>query len=269
MSQNKYFPTVWLSDIHLGSIDCKADYLLKFLNDCDIDTLYLVGDIVDIWAMKSSIHWPKSHQQVLDKIISLSEHGTRVVYIPGNHDDPIRKYLGLRFANIDIQGHAIHQSQKGKRYLVIHGDQFDADVLIHGKWFAWVGDKAYDLLLLINRINNSIRGHFGYSYWSLAGYIKNRVDGAKNAIQRYKRAACSEAKKQHLDGIICGHIHHPEYDVLDGIEYFNDGDWIENCTALVEDEYGEMRIIYATQTTISSATNINDDLVPKFTDRAA
>lgn len=256
MDKQHYYPTVWLSDIHLGYKDCKADYLLNFLDSSYIDTLYLVGDIVDLWALNKRIHWPQAHQNVLDKLIYLSEHGTKVIYIPGNHDAPLRNYTGLHFGNIELMERAIHCGNNGKRYLVIHGDQFDADVLCYGKWFAWVGDKAYDFLLWLNRINNIFRNLLGLQYWSLAGYLKNHVKSAKAAIMRYKKAGCAEAKRQNLDGIICGHIHHPETDTIDGIEYFNDGDWIENCTALTESEQGEMELLCWTEVSAVSDLSV-------------
>ena len=145
--EQRHYPTVWISDIHLGYKDCKADFLLSFLDNCYIDTLYLVGDIVDMWALNKRMHWPKAHQKVLDKLIYLSEHGTRVIYIPGNHDAPLRNYTGFHFGNIQLLESAIHYGRNGKQYLIVHGDQFDADVLCYGKWFALVGDKAYDFLL--------------------------------------------------------------------------------------------------------------------------
>lgn len=244
--EQRHYPTVWISDIHLGYKDCKADFLLSFLDNCYIDTLYLVGDIVDMWALNKRMHWPKAHQKVLDKLIYLSEHGTRVIYIPGNHDAPLRNYTGFHFGNIQLLESAIHYGRNGKQYLIVHGDQFDADVLCYGKWFALVGDKAYDFLLWINRINNGIRRQLGLPYWSLAGYLKRQVESARAAIARYKKAGCAEAKRQNLDGIICGHIHHPEQDMVDGIEYFNDGDWVENCSALVEEKNGAMSLVHWT-----------------------
>ncbi len=268
MNQEHYYPTVWLSDIHLGYKDCKAEYLLSFLESSYIDTLYLVGDIVDIWALNKRLHWPKSHQDVLNKLIQLSEHGTRVIYIPGNHDEPLRNYEGINFGNIELRLSAVYRSKKGKNYLVIHGDQFDADVLCYGKWFAWIGDKAYDLLLAINRTNNRVRELLGMSYWSLAGHIKGKVKSARNAIMRYKIAGCTEAKRQNLDGIICGHIHHPERDNIDGIEYFNDGDWIENCSALTENEAGEMQFVFWTHTVTASLPKIHSTPI-SITDTAA
>ena len=263
MDKQHYYPTVWLSDIHLGYKDCKADYLLRFLNNSYIDTLYLVGDIVDLWALNKRIHWPAAHQNVLDKLIYLSEHGTKVIYIPGNHDAPLRHYSGLQLGNIELVETAIHSSINGKQYLVIHGDQFDAEVLCYGKWFSWVGDKAYDFLLWLNRINNSLRKLLGLNYWSLAGHLKDHVKSAKAAITRYKKAGCAEAKRQTLDGIICGHIHYPEVDVIDGIEYYNDGAWIENCSALTESEQGEINLLFWTETSVISDISAEITTLPQ------
>lgn len=242
-----HYKTLWLSDIHLGSKDCKAEYLLEFLNHTKMDTLYLVGDIVDMWAMSKQFRWPEAHNQVLHKILSLSREQTEVIYLPGNHDAPLQKYSGMQFDSIQVVREHVHITSKGKKLLVLHGDQFDQEVCF-GALHLWIGDKAYDLLLFINRWYNRIRKVLGFPYWSLAGYIKSRINGANKAIERYKQACCSHAKKLGLDGVVCGHIHHPEIDCLDDVQYYNDGDWIENCSALSEAKNGEIKLIYWTKT---------------------
>lgn len=241
-----HLKTVWLSDIHLGSKDCKADYLLDFLASHQIDTLYLVGDIIDLWAMQKNFRWPEAHNQVLHKLYQLSFENTRVVYLPGNHDAPLQQYSGMALGNVEIHRQCIHQCHDGKRLLVLHGDQFDQDVCF-GAVHAWIGDKGYDLLLWVNRTYNRIRHWQGKPYWSLAGHIKKHIHGAHKAIERYKQACCRRAKHLGLDGVVCGHIHHPQIGEFDGITYMNDGDWIENCSALTEDHSGHIALVHWTK----------------------
>jgi len=252
MNKVNQYKTVWLSDIHLGYKDCKAEYLLSFLENSEIETLYLVGDIIDMWAMSSQFRWPPAHNQVLHKLISISEQGTRVIYLPGNHDEPVQKYDGMFFGKIEIHREFIHKTLDGRKLLVLHGDQFDDDVCF-GKFQAWFGDKAYDFLLFINRWYNFIRNKLGYPYWSLAGHIKGKIKGAHLAIERYRNAALNRVAELKLDGVVCGHIHHPEIKKIGCLTYFNDGDWIENCSALIEDMSGNISLTY--WTTCSSAYN--------------
>ncbi|MEP4891434.1 MAG: UDP-2,3-diacylglucosamine diphosphatase [Aliiglaciecola sp.] len=241
----KQYKTVWLSDIHLGCKDCKAEYLLDFLNNHQFETIYLVGDIVDMWAMSKQFRWPDSHNQVLHKIWQLSQTETTVIYLPGNHDQPLQKYNGMEFGHIKVLRETIHVTQDDKKLLVLHGDQFDEEVCF-GPFHAWIGDKAYDLLLFINRWFNRIQTFRGKPYWSLAGHIKKHIKGANLAIDRYKQACCNRAKSHGLDGVICGHIHHPEICSKRDVIYFNDGDWIENCSALTENEEGHLELVYWT-----------------------
>lgn len=237
-----HYKTLWLSDLHLGNRDCKAEFLLDFLNSITTDTLYLVGDIVDMWQMSKQFRWPDAHNQVLHKFMKMSQQGTKVIYLPGNHDAPLQSYSGMSFGEIDVRRELIHVTASGKRYLVLHGDQFDAHVTL-GKFHSWLGDKGYDLLLFLNRWYNRFREWKNHDYWSLAGYIKQHIKGANEAIQRYRESCCAEAKQRGLDGVICGHIHHPESLVIDDIHYVNDGDWIENCSALAESNSGELMLI--------------------------
>ncbi len=248
MTTKTHYRTVWLSDIHLGCKDCKAEHLLNFLESSTIDTLYLVGDIVDLWAMSKQFRWPVALNQLLHKLLSLSEnrndgHQTKVIYLPGNHDEPAQKYDQMSFGHVDIHREYIHTTANGKKLLLLHGDQFDNEVCF-GKAQAWIGDKGYELLLFINRWYNFIRAKHGYPYWSLAGHIKTRIRGANEAIARYREAAIQRAKKEGLDGIVCGHIHHPEITTIDGVTYYNDGDWVENCSALTEDHGGNINLVY-------------------------
>lgn len=245
MTHSAHYRTLWLSDIHLGYKDCKAEYLLDFLDHCKVDTLYLVGDIVDMWAMSRQFLWPKAHNQLFHRLLSLSREGTRVIYLPGNHDEPIQKYDGMVFGDIEIHRQYVHTTADGRKLLLMHGDQFDQEVCF-GPMHAWIGDKAYDLLLFTNRWYNKLRTALGYPYWSLAGYIKSRIKGANEAIARYRDIGCRVAAEMGMDGIVCGHIHHPEILQQDKVLYCNTGDWIENCSALTEDRHGSLQLVYWT-----------------------
>lgn len=235
--------TIWISDIHLGSKDCKADYLLDFLSHVKCDTLYLVGDIIDFWALKRRFCWPNKHYQVMLKFYDLANKGTRVIYVPGNHDEPIRRFCGNLFGPIEIAFEHEYTTTTGKRLLIMHGDTLDA--YINLSWLLrFLGDLGYNLLLFINRWANRLRKFRGRPYFSLAGLIKSNVKGAKLAIETYQYQAMEEAKRRGFDGVICGHIHHPALFENEGISYANTGDWIESCTALIEDFHGKMRLLH-------------------------
>ena len=262
-SDKKYSPAVWISDVHLGYKDCRADYLLDFLNSIECDTLYLVGDIVDLWSMKRNFYWHPSHYQVLACIQAKAVQGTRVIYIPRNHDETFRHYVNNSLFGIEVHQQFIHTTKANKRFLLVHGDDFDSATR-YNKLISIAGDAGYDFLLFLNRWTNRIRRLYGGNYWSLAAWIKARVHKAREAIEAFENAAIHEAKKQGVDGIICGHIHHPQLKVVDGIVYCNDGDWIESCTAVVEQENGRIELLHwsDTQTVINSAdiTKLNQNL---------
>ncbi|MFA5632083.1 MAG: UDP-2,3-diacylglucosamine diphosphatase [Porticoccaceae bacterium] len=234
---------IWLSDIHLGYKGCRAEFVLDFLNRNPARIIYLVGDVIDIWALKRQFQWPESHQAVLRKLLDIAASGTRVVYIPGNHDDHCRDLCGQRLLNIEILREAVHRTAAGKRLLVLHGDEFDHAARCT-RLHKIAGDLGYDFLLFLNRWGNRLRGLFGLPYWSLAYYVKNRVKNARAAIRAFEEAAAAEARRRGLDGIICGHIHQPEIRTIDGVLYCNDGDWVESCTALVEHNTGRLELIH-------------------------
>ena len=240
---NSSLNTIWLSDIHLGYRGCKASFLLDFLDSTDCKVLYLVGDIIDFWAMKRSFNWPASHQRVLSVILEKARTGTRVVYIPGNHDALAREIAGHRLLDIEIRSESIHTTAMGKRMLVVHGDQFD-HVVRCNRLEHWVGDWSYELLLWLNRCGNGLRRCLKLPYWSLAYYIKNRVKNARQAIDAFERAAAAECHSRGLDGIVCGHIHQPEMRYISSKLYCNDGDWVESCTALVEHVDGQLELVH-------------------------
>ena len=242
-TKKKYYRAVFISDVHLGYKDCKAQYLLDFLDNIQCDTLYLIGDIVDLWSMKRRFFWHPSHYQVLERFKELSNQGTRVIYIPGNHDETFRKYCNETMMGIEVHREFVHTSTADKRFLLLHGDDFDSATR-YSKLISVIGDAAYDFLLFMNRWSNRIRRLFGSRYWSLASYVKARVNKAQDAINAYENAALHEAKKRGFDGIVCGHIHHPHIRTQDNVVYCNDGDWIENCTALVENADGRMELLH-------------------------
>lgn len=234
--------TLFISDIHLGSKDCKAEFLLHLLKRVDVERLYLVGDIVDFWAMKRQIFWPALHHQVIQQVLSMARNGVEVIYIPGNHDEVMRKYRHPDVASIRIQRQAIHTTADNKRLLVLHGDVFDAETC-HSRWLSFVGDHLYDFLLWLNRQTHRVRNLFGHNYWSLSAYVKSQIGKAEEVIGHYRAAALRETSKRGLDGIVCGHIHHPELVESDKLLYANTGDWVENCTALFESHEGELSLM--------------------------
>ncbi|MBS1156865.1 MAG: UDP-2,3-diacylglucosamine hydrolase [Proteobacteria bacterium] len=237
------FRSIWISDIHLGTSGCQAEYLLDFLKHTESEHLYLVGDIIDGWALKRSWYWRQAHNDVVQKLLRKARHGTKITYIPGNHDEGARQFLGLMFGDIRIEDELIHTTADGRRLLVLHGDRFDG-VVQCAKWLAIVGDRLYDFTLTLNRIFNRIRSRFGLGYWSLSQFLKYKVKSAVSFVSRFEEAVAAEAKSQGLDGVICGHIHKAEMREVDGVLYCNDGDWVESLTALVELENGELKIVH-------------------------
>ncbi|WP_188150730.1 UDP-2,3-diacylglucosamine diphosphatase [Teredinibacter waterburyi] len=237
--------TIWISDVHLGFKDCKVEYLFQFLSSIRCDTLYLVGDIVDLWSLKKRIFWPREHYHILLKLYELADKGTRVVYIPGNHDDPMRHFSGQKFGPIEIEHQEVYKTVTGKRLWIFHGDAMDAYMTYD--WMTKItGEVAYTFLLFLNRWANRVRKWIGKPYFSLSKQIKENVSGARQAIDRYKQQCIEEAKKRGFDGVVCGHIHYPDLDQTDGFIYANTGDWIESCTALTEDFSGELRLLHFT-----------------------
>lgn len=234
--------TVWISDVHLGFRGCSAEMLLDFLHSVECQHLYLVGDIVDIWNMRHGLYWPQSHNNVIRTILGKAKHGTRVVFVPGNHDEVFRDHTGTRFGNVEIVAEAIHETGDGRRLLIVHGDEFDGVTTCH-PWVARLGSHAYDLLLQGNRYVNGVRRRLGLGYWSLAGFLKRRVKNAVNYISGFEEAVAREARRRGVDGVVCGHIHHAEIRAIDGVEYLNCGDWVESNTALVERFDGSVELL--------------------------
>ena len=236
------FRSLFISDIHLGTSGCQAEKLLEFLRLTDSQHLYLVGDIIDGWQLKRRFYWHQSHNDVVQKILRKARKGTRVTWIAGNHDEAMRHFLGVAFGGIEIADEAVHGTADGRRLLVIHGDLFDA-VVQRARWLAFVGDHLYTLALYLNQWFNHIRARFGFPYWSLSQYLKHKVKNAVSYIADFEEALAREARRRHLDGVVCGHIHKAEIRDIGGILYCNDGDWVESLTALAEMDDGELRII--------------------------
>ena len=236
------FRTVWISDTHLGTAGCNADLLHDFLQSIKPDTLYLVGDIIDGWRLKRGWYWPPRHNDVVRRVLKLANKGTRVVYIPGNHDEVLRDYTGLAFGGVEVVQEAIHVTADGKRLLVLHGDEFDG-VVLYARWLAFLGDFAYSALLRLNVWFNAVRRRLGLPYWSISAYLKHRVKNAVAFIGRFEEAVAHAARERGVDGVVCGHIHSAEIRDFGGVIYMNDGDWVESCTALVEHADGRIEII--------------------------
>jgi UDP-2,3-diacylglucosamine pyrophosphatase LpxH len=239
--------TVFISDVHLGFKGCQAQYLLDFLRSVECQSIYLVGDIIDLWALSKSFYWPQAHNDVIRTILGKAKHGTRVIYIPGNHDRVFRDHDGLVLGNVEIRREAIHETADGRRFLVLHGDEFDS-IVRASPLLESIGSHAYAAALTLNRYVNSIRSRFGFPYWSLAAFLKHKVKNAVTYIASFEKALAAEARRQQVHGVICGHIHRAEITEIDGITYCNDGDWVESCTTLVEDFDGRLSLLRWTET---------------------
>ena len=234
--------TLFISDVHLGTAGCQAKLLLEFLRRYDADTIYLVGDIIDGWRLKSSWYWPQLQNDVVQKLLRKVRKGSKLIYLPGNHDEFLRDFVDITFGDIEICDRALHRTVNGEEFLVLHGDQFDV-VVAHARWIAYLGDWAYEFALWSNGIVNRARRRLGLPYWSLSAWAKLKVKNAVNFIGSFEAVLADEAKKAGATGVICGHIHHAADRDIGGVRYINTGDWVESCTALVEDYDGTLRII--------------------------
>ncbi|NYT86028.1 UDP-2,3-diacylglucosamine diphosphatase [Pollutimonas harenae] len=239
---SKTYRTIWISDLHLGTPGCQADALLDFLKQHESETLYLVGDIIDGWQLKKRWYWPQSHNDIVQKILRKARKGTRVVYVPGNHDSFARQYTGEQFGGIEVHLEAEHTTLKGQCLLITHGDLFDG-VIQYAPWLAYLGDRLYSLVLAGNVWFNRARARMGLGYWSLSQYLKHKVKDAVSFITAFEDALIKEAKRRGFDGVVCGHIHKAQMREVDGVLYCNDGDWVESLTALVEHVDGRLEII--------------------------
>ena len=236
------YRAIFISDVHLGTRGCKAQYLLDFLKHNEADYVYLVGDIIDCWRLSKGWFWPQSHNDVVQKLLRKARKGTQVIYVPGNHDEPLRDYDDHAFGDVQVMNEAVHVTADGRRLLIIHGDAFDG-IMRYAPWLARLGDSAYTLALALNQWFNRARHVMGYPYWSLSAYLKSRVKDAVKFIGDFEHTVAAEAKRRGFDGVVCGHIHQAALKEIDGITYANDGDWVESCTALVEHRDGRLEII--------------------------
>ena len=243
VTERRRYRTIWISDVHLGTRGCNAAMLIDFLDHVDSDTMYLVGDMIDGWRLKKKFYWPDAHNDVVWRILKRAKRGTRMIYIPGNHDEVFRQFSGLDFGDISIRRKAIHETADGRRLLVLHGDEFDAITLAH-RWLAHVGDTAYNLLMAANRGVNAFRRRFGMPYWSLSKHAKAKVKNAVAFISHFEEVVAHSAGIRGVNGVVCGHIHTAEMRDIAGVAYYNDGDWVEGCTALVEHFDGRMEVLH-------------------------
>lgn len=234
--------TAWISDVHLGTRACKAEYLLDFLEHLECERLYLVGDMIDFWALKGGWYWPAAQNKVLQKILEMAAAGVEVIYVPGNHDEIFRDHIGTVFSGVRVESSAIHRTADGRKLLVMHGDEFDS-IVKHSKWLALFGSWLYDVLLYANRWVNFFRRKLGFPYWSLAAYLKHKVKNAVSYISQFEQSLALEAKRHAVDGVVCGHIHKAAIEYVGDVLYCNDGDWVESCTALVERPDGSLAVL--------------------------
>ncbi len=241
-SINRRHRALFLSDLHLGTAASQTAALLDFLRCHDAETIYLAGDIVDFWRLKREVRWPATHDEVVQALLEKARQGTRVVFIPGNHDEALRSYCGMNFGGIEIVRECVHTTAQGHRLLVIHGDEFDV-VVRYSPWLRFLGDRAYELVLWCDRPLNWMRRRVGLGFWSLSVYLKTRVKAAAAYIGEFEAALAGEALRRKLDGVVCGHVHHPARRAIGTVRYLNCGDWVENCTAIAESTDGELSIV--------------------------
>lgn len=231
----------WISDVHLGTRGANAAALIDFLREYEFETLYVVGDLIDIWQLRRGIYWPQQHNDVIQKILRKARKGTRVIYVPGNHDDFLAKFYGA-YGNVIVQKHAIHRCADGSRMLVIHGHELDT-VVQNAKWLAFLGDVGYQFLLSLNPAINFFRRRFGLGYWSLSAYAKQRVKDAVSFIGRFEAEIVRYARKFSVNAVLCGHIHSASIRQFGDITYYNCGDWVESCSTLVEHHDGRFELV--------------------------
>ncbi len=250
MTTNLY-RTIWISDLHIGSTQCQADVLLDFLKYNDSEKLYLVGDIIDFWSLSKKMYWPREHNTVIQKILRKARQGTQIIYVPGNHDENVRDYDNYVFGDIIVKISDIHTTAQGKRFLIVHGDEYDA-IARHHRWIAKIGSVGYDWLISLNRFLRLFKRLLKIeSHFSLAAFIKYKVKNVIQFISNYEETIVHTLKNENLDGVICGHIHHAEIKHIENFLYINTGDFVESCTAIVEHHDGELELIKWKKQTIS------------------
>ena len=260
--QPRRLRSLFISDFHLGTKGAQAEALLEFLRVYDAETIYLVGDIIDGWRLRSSWYWPQTHNDVVQKLLRKARKGARIVYIPGNHDEFLREYCGLSFGDIEIADSIVHHAADGRRYLVVHGDAFDV-VVRNARWLALAGDWAYEIALALSSRISKVRRKLGFPYWSLSAWAKARVKNAVNFIGNFEETLAAAALKHGVDGVICGHIHTAAMRDFDGFSYLNTGDWVESCTAIVEHDDGRMELVqWQAYSAVLNGTKAREPVLP-------
>jgi UDP-2,3-diacylglucosamine pyrophosphatase LpxH len=259
------YRTAWISDIHLGTRGSQASSLLDFIRDNEFETLYLVGDIVDVWALRRGIYWPQEHNDVIQKLLREARKGTELIYIPGNHDEYVANFDG-QFGNITIKDHAIHITKKGERILLIHGHELDTVVQNMG-WLAHIGDMGYKILIELNHLNNFLRNLFKVQPWSLSAYVKNEVKNVVSFIGKFEEEIVRYAEEYDVDSVLCGHIHHAAMHKIGDVNYYNTGDWVESCTAIVENQTGELELLTNLNRTLYQGADPEDSVPQQQTEK--
>lgn len=242
MSHELKFRSIFISDLHLGTSDCQAELLLEFLAATRSEYLYLVGDIVDLWKLQGSVYWPRTKNRIANLVFDKARSGTKVIYIPGNHDELLRDFAGSHINGIDVKLEDVHTTAAGERLLILHGDIFD-DLVRNMRWVESLGNNLYELTMIVSRYYNRVRRILGFPYWSFAAFIKYKFKEAVRHIENFEEVAARHAGIKGYDGIVCGHIHHPNQRTLHGCRYLNTGDWVEHCSALTEDHTGRLTLI--------------------------
>ncbi len=247
IGERRKYRTIWISDVHLGTKGCNAALLIDFLDHTDSETMYLVGDIIDGWRLKKKVYWPAEHNDIVWRILKRARRGTRIVYIPGNHDEMVRPFSGMNFGGVEIARAAFHDTADGRRLMVLHGDEFDTIMLAH-RWLAFIGDALYHMMMKLNGWVASVRKLFGLPYWSISKAAKHKVKNAVEFISKYEEVVARAAGERGVDGVVCGHIHTAEIREFSHegkiVSYYNDGDWVEGCNALVEHFDGTMELLH-------------------------
>ena len=247
LEERRTYRTIWISDVHLGTKGCNHELLIDFLDHTDSDTMYLVGDIIDGWRLKKKVYWPPEHSDIVWRILKRAKRGTRIIYIPGNHDEMVRPFSGMNFGGVEIMRAAFHDTADGRRLMVLHGDEFDTIMLAH-RWLAFVGDALYHVMMKLNNWVAAARKRLGLPYWWISKAAKNKVKNAVEFISKYEEVVARAAAERGVDGVVCGHIHTAEFRSFEyggkRVEYWNDGDWVEGCNALVEHADGRMEILH-------------------------
>ena len=251
--------TGWISDLHLGTRSSKTGAFLEFLRNHEFETLYIVGDLIDVWQMRRGIYWPQQHNDVIQKLLRKSRKGTRIVYIPGNHDEFLGGFCGY-YGHIAIAKDFVHTTADGRRILVIHGHELDT-VVQNARWLAFAGDVGYQILLSFNPLINFVRRRFGLGYWSLSAYAKKRVKDAVNFIGQFESAIVRYAERYGVDAVLCGHIHSSGIRQIGRVTYYNCGDWVESCSALVENFDGTIELMHFNP---FEASPVSEDATPEL-----